>query len=306
MRNHQQCVIRSVKQFLFGTLFLMFIVSQRSSAQPGNQADLIVDQPYLASTLSVDVQFVQEGDCWLNEGCVNGTGLRLILRFGTKIANVGLTAFELGAPNPDDDYWDFDECHGHWHYTEYADYQLFDLAGNNVGVGHKQGFCVIDLTDYNGHCEPTYTSCSFQGISPGCADVYNPSLPCQWVDMTGLDEGIYTLKVTTNPNGVIEEASYDNNSACVTFEIQGNSVTVRECLGGDVTGDGEAGIFDALIIATYTAGLEVPPEFLVAIGQGCGDVTIDAETTIFDALVIATFAAGLPVDPYPVGELYCP
>jgi hypothetical protein len=84
-----------------------------------------------------------------------------------------------------------------------------------------------------------------------------------------------------------------------SFEIE------QGCHLGDVTGDGEFTIFDALIIATYDVGLEIPPEYFDRVERGCGDVTKEGETTIFDALVIATYDVGLPV-PFPVGEPLCP
>jgi len=80
----------------------------------------------------------------------------------------------------------------------------------------------------------------------------------------------------------------------------------KSCLGGDVTVDDAATVFDALVISSYSVGLEVPAEYLQQIRLGCGDVTADGETSVFDALIVATYAAGLPVEPYVVGELLCP
>ena len=93
------------------------------------------------------------------------------------------------------------------------------------------------------------------------------------------------------PIAVIEDASYS---------------TVKGCLLGDVTNDDAATVFDALVISTNAVGLEVPPEYLERINQGCGDVTSDGDTSVFDSLVISTYAVGLPVDPFVVGVPFCP
>ena len=41
------------------------------------------------SSLCYGVIYVEEGDCYIEEGCVSGSGLRRVIRFGTLIINVG-------------------------------------------------------------------------------------------------------------------------------------------------------------------------------------------------------------------------
>ena len=52
----------------------------------------------------------------------------------------------------------------------------------------------------------------FQGISAGWADVYDRSLDCQWIDITGVPSGRYVLQVEINPAHVIQENNYNNNT----------------------------------------------------------------------------------------------
>ncbi len=40
---------------------------------------------------------------------------------------------------------------------------------------------------------------SFQGITAGCKDVYYYNIDCQWIDVTELPLGTYTLRVAINP-----------------------------------------------------------------------------------------------------------
>jgi hypothetical protein len=85
----------------------------------------------------------------------------------------------------------------------------------------------MDLTDWqdSGLSCDQY-NCSNQGISAGCADIYAASLDCQWIDVTTVLDGNYTIRVTTNPYKRLVELDYNNNTAEVTIEISGDSVQV--------------------------------------------------------------------------------
>ena len=45
---------------------------------------------------------------------------------------------------------------------------------------------------------PQY-DCVFQGLSAGWADVYSSDLDCQWLDVTGVPEGDYLLRMEEAP-----------------------------------------------------------------------------------------------------------
>jgi hypothetical protein len=194
--------------------------------------DLMIDQDYLASTMSIEYLEVPEGSCLIAEGCVRGSGNRKLLRFGTRIGNIGNMDLSIGVPpsrGESTDIWTWDNCHGHHHYADYAAYDLFDVANDElIPIGSKTGFCVMDIgvydtsitTECNGY------NCGNQGISAGCQDTYGPSLQCQWIDVTDIIDGTYDVIVTTNPVGNIEELNYDNNSNQVRVEITGDDVAV--------------------------------------------------------------------------------
>ena len=166
----------------------------------------------------------------VDEGCIAGLGARQLIRFTTHIKNIGNQDFYVGSPPSSpaqaNEQWEWDECHGHWHYEGYAEYLVYDEFGNNTPVGVKNGFCLIDI-ECSGGGNFTYT-CGNQGISAGCGDIYGSGLDCQWVDITDIPDGIYTLVVRVNwdrspdANGRFE-ATYDNNSTKVCFELTRNS-----------------------------------------------------------------------------------
>jgi len=190
--------------------------------------DLVVDRDYLVNTITMDGIFVEDGDCYIQEGCVAGSGNRNIMRFGTLIGNIGSADFILGEPGGLN--WIWDPCHNHYHYEEYAYYQLFTLELEEIEIGYKSGWCVMDLTTYIDPPEEgcnTY-NCSYQGITAGCADIYGSYLDCQWLDVTSLEDGTYIFKVTTNPDGILFETNYHNNTASLVVSIQDYTVNVLD------------------------------------------------------------------------------
>lgn len=189
--------------------------------------DLAIDAEVLAKTWRVEVLDFPPDACEIFEGCVGGPGSRTLLRFDVRTPNVGEGDLYLGTPE-NSGLFQFSQCHGHYHFTSYADYRLFDGGGTEVAFGHKQAFCLMD-TEPNTDPpmgDAKYT-CAFQGIQAGWADRYAAELPCQWVDVTGVPPGNYTLHVTLNYAKVLVEASYDNDEADVPITIPENT-----CPGG--------------------------------------------------------------------------
>ncbi|HVI00932.1 MAG TPA: lysyl oxidase family protein [Enhygromyxa sp.] len=181
-----------------------------------NAADLAV----LDWDLNVYMQnlWVEPEACTLYEGCVGGTGWRRVLRFDTKTANIGSRDLILGVPANHPDLFTFSPCHEHHHFDNYARYTL--LAGEEqVAAGHKQAFCLVDWEPYSwpDAGESPFYTCFNQGLSLGWSDTYGAHLDCQWIDVTDLAPGEYTLRMEVNlpPEGVahstLVERSYDNN-----------------------------------------------------------------------------------------------
>lgn len=187
-----------------------------ADADPG-LPDLTVVESRLVVDLSIEQASFAEDACELApvEACVGAPGLRRLLRFSVETPNVGTGDLFLGAPSPDNPLYQWSECHEHYHFEGFATYSLVDDSGEVVAPGHKQAFCLLDwhrvvLDDPTVASESRY-HCAYQGIQRGWSDVYEARLPCQFVDITGVPNGDYTLRVELNPARTLEELSYDNN-----------------------------------------------------------------------------------------------
>lgn len=179
--------------------------------------DLTVSEAALATKLSVDT--LEAGECEIQEKCLDGPGTRKVLRFDVSVPNKGPVDSVLGNPDAGGPF-EYAPCHKHFHFQNFAQYTLLDDAGTTVIHGRKQAFCARDSAraDQGADFVPKY-DCVNQGIQKGWADVYDPSLPCQYLDITDLPSGTYWLEVEVNPNKAITEVDYENNHARVRVDV---------------------------------------------------------------------------------------
>jgi hypothetical protein len=157
--------------------------------------------------------------CSIYEGCIDGDGWRTVLRFDTKTVNVGARDLVLGVPANHPDLYTYSPCHEHHHFDNYASYYLLDQQ-EVVAAGHKQAFCLVDWESWAwpelGEQDQVY-NCFNQGLSLGWSDTYAAQLDCQWIDVTDVPPGAYTLRMEVNlpPPGkahsTLVERRYDNN-----------------------------------------------------------------------------------------------
>jgi hypothetical protein len=157
-------------------------------------------------------------DCAVVEGHITA-GAHRLLRFTTESRNIGGADVVMGSPvgNP---AFEFQDCHGHYHFLGFARYRLLDSAGQPAALGRKVSFCLEDVLQWNPSAAPAPKyDCDAQGIQAGWSDVYDSGLEGQWIDITGVPAGNYTLEVTMNPDRVLLEADYTNNTATVPVVI---------------------------------------------------------------------------------------
>jgi hypothetical protein len=294
-------------------------VSDNNCIYPGDPAcpdgpDLIVREDVLSSSLYMSSMNVPANDCQVEEGCMNGYGMRDIIRFTTHIQNIGNIDYYIGSPSANPDQFDFVNCHNHTHYKGYAEYKLYDVNGNLIPIGFKNGFCVMDL-ECSGGGTGQY-GCSTMGISAGCGDIYSSGLSCQWIDITDIDTGLYTFVNTTNwdndPDGLGHvETNLMNNWAqlCIYIGRDANGAAYVEemtdcdpyvdCFGqiygsaqqdcngicggpslrGDINQDTVQNLLDAHMYVADILANDIQPTV-------CNDLNADGEIDVYDAALL--------------------
>ena len=273
--------------------------------------DLLMNQAALQSSLNMATVNITDA-CAPQEGCVKAMGSRQVLRFTTRIDNIGELDYYIGSPSGQPWMFSSANCHGHNHYQGYADYVLFDTQGNVIPVGFKNGFCVIDVGCFGGTAQ---YGCSNMGISAGCYDAYGSGTTCNWIDVTDVPDGPYTLVLRTNwshlPDAIgRHETNYENNYAqvCInlggfggtrTFSVISTCPTWTDCLGqaygdarldcngvcngptktGDLSNNQAQDQPDAQLYVAGILGNDVSP-------AACTDLNNDGEITVTDAALI--------------------
>lgn len=181
--------------------------------------NLYVDEDRLSSQASVIDRYFAEDDCAIVEGCVTSPGWRRLLTFSVTTPNDGTADLNFGKPVASDIFV-FSPCHGHFHFSGYAEYRLTDDAGVTMGEGHKQAFCLEDFEPWLPDAPQEYNyTCRRQGITRGWADTYGPGLDCQWIDVTDTPYGEYDLTVEVNPERILPELDYTDDITSVRVSV---------------------------------------------------------------------------------------
>jgi hypothetical protein len=138
-----------------------------------------------------------------------------------------------------------------WKFYNAARFELWrvDADGRRtklVRTGPKVAYCLRDLV----HTRPAlphsprfphYPACSTSsraqhvtlGTSVGWSDVYPPSYPEQWIDVTGL-RGCFAYAHIADPNNRLYESNEDNNEAQLIIRLPFKPTSRREgCRGPD-------------------------------------------------------------------------
>ena len=182
--------------------------------------DMVVRTDILESQWVVRDERLEADFCSVIEGEVT-PGLRRLVRFTVTTANIGTADINIGDPREhfaaNDGLFELATCHQHFHFRNYAQYELIDPATGRVWKAAKRGFCMLD-TDPNPASfggdpprNPTYRNCGDlthagnQGISHGWSDTYRFFLGGQFFVLDGGDNqppvppGNYVIRITANP-----------------------------------------------------------------------------------------------------------
>ncbi len=141
----------------------------------------------------------------------------------------------------------------YWKFHRAAAFELWRIDSEGLRTrlvrrGPKISYCLRDL----GHprselarspATEVYPACSTDrreqrvtlGTSVGWADVYPPSYPEQWIDVTGL-RGCFAYRHTADPRNGIYESNERNNSATTVVRLPFRAGR-QACPGGRVEGE---------------------------------------------------------------------
>ena len=260
-------------------------------------------RPDLRSARIVDIRIVR-----------TSSGRRL-LRFTSEIRNYGAGPFEIrGSRTSTNAPFDIDQMvyrsdgtirrvqtnatvvyagdgHDHYHVRRMMSYHLWSTHGTLRD--RKIGFCFFDTNPRylslpraprsrvyrESGCGGRTARSTRSGISVGWGDRYPWNFAYQWIDITGLPSGSYTLRSAVDLFGSFVETSETNNCSYARLTISGSTVRVvgsgDACVndysgttyGPDVAWALDAGLkagCDPLLYCTYNVTLREQLAFFIA------------------------------------------
>ncbi|GLY08108.1 MULTISPECIES: lysyl oxidase family protein [Actinoplanes] len=135
--------------------------------------------------------------------------------------------------------WDAREGHMHWHFTDFAQYNLLKADKKLAVRSGKEAFCLAntdavdytiksakwrpDNTDLSTSCGANTVVAVREVLDIGNGDTYSQDRPGQSFDITGLKNGTYYIQVLANPSKRLSELSTTNNSALRKIVIGGTA-----------------------------------------------------------------------------------
>jgi hypothetical protein len=196
------------------------------------------------------VHQTRDAQCYLDDACldtrVSGALTRTFVVLHINISNVGDAPFDMGAP-PDSTadnstFWWYSTCRQLWsgvHITT----ELLLADGSFTVVQSAYGVPRVAFVLHDEVCvpptsgQPVFTPSSTQrGLSVNCsASQRDCSTDCQWVELTSVPGGDYTVRATLNTSGTgILESRYDNNVAYlnITVPVAADKPALESCHEG--------------------------------------------------------------------------
>lgn len=226
--------------------------------------------------------------------------------------------------------------HDHWHVQDMTRYDLWGHGG--IARGAKVGFCFLDTDPYDvslpgASSSPFYHGCSndpnalsnMMGISIGWGDLYHWSFAHQWIDITGLPSGTYTVRARVDPHGFFLEANEVDQCAFATISIsadandvgiiQSGTTCVNDWIDSEFAGDiawafssgVTAGCAPEMFCPLFGVTREQMASFLArtrGLGATGTDFFTDDEATFHEDDINRIAAAGITVGC--AAGLFCP
>ncbi|MEV4350273.1 lysyl oxidase family protein [Actinoplanes sp. NPDC049596] len=198
-------------------------------------------RPDLRSLPAWDIALSEEdGKSYVNFGATvwnAGTSPLLVdgfRRSGTELMDAYQYFFDakgnqVGSREAGTMEWDPREGHKHWHFTDFAQYNLLDSTQKLAVRSGKEAFCLantdaVDYTIANAKWRPDNTDLSTscgantvvavrEVLDIGNGDTYSQYRPGQSFEITDLPNGTYYIQVLANPEKKLAELDTTNNSA---------------------------------------------------------------------------------------------
>lgn len=188
-----------------------------------------------------------------SNGIANVGAGRLTLRMNLSDAGSERTMYQVvrrrdgTAIMRDAGTYEIHPTHAHFHYEGFADYRLYSVdpvtgeRTDSVSRGRKSGFCLIDVRLVwwakigNERRHFSFPDCDIpkggdgtylMGMSKGWADIYTWDLPDQYLDITGVPDGIYEVASEADIAGALRETDEVDNARSVFVKITGDEVKV--------------------------------------------------------------------------------
>jgi len=133
--------------------------------------------------------------------------------------------------------WDNREGHKHWHFTDFAQYNLLAADKKLAVRSGKEAFCLantdsVDYTIPNAKWRPDNTDLSTscggntavavrEVLDIGNGDTYSQYRPGQSFEVTDLPNGTYYIEVKANPANKLAETDTSNNTALREIQLGG-------------------------------------------------------------------------------------
>jgi hypothetical protein len=125
--------------------------------------------------------------------------------------------------------FDSKKGHNHWHFQQFAKYQLVDANKKVALRSRKVGFCIaptdpVDMVlphatwnpffiGFGGNCGSPTALWVREQMPLGWGDTYIQSLAGQSFNITNLPNGTYFVKIIANPEHVLHEVTRSNDAS---------------------------------------------------------------------------------------------
>jgi hypothetical protein len=136
---------------------------------------------------------------------------------------------EVGSVEAGTMEWDAREGHRHWHFTDFAQYNLLNADKSQSVRSGKEAFCLANTdavdytlprakwrpgnTDLSSSCGQNTAVAVREVLDIGSGDTYSQDRPGQSFEVTDLPNGTYFIETLANPDNKLTELNTRNNSA---------------------------------------------------------------------------------------------